>query len=196
MKRWQEILNTSYDRELSNVSQLFTPSQKLSSIGNALDAVFQFKGDFILVGGLARRFHSSPRNTGDIDLLFKGESELKEFLMSNREKFKQLRPHAIIVNGVEVDLITPEFLNIPCSIVEYIFSNYETDYTGGIKVASKEGIILLKLIRMSPTDDNDIRALIESGGKNLKVQDILNLVGENKEVIVDILNQSRMFLEE
>lgn len=193
--KWREIFTTEYDKEMDKISQLFTPFQKLSSIGNSLDLLFQFEGDFILVGGIARRFYSSPRNTGDIDILFRGEGELQEFLLKNKGKYKPLRKHAIMVSGVEVDLLTPEFLNINPPLVDYIFNNYEI--YENIKISPREGIILLKLMRMSPTDDNDIRALIESGGKNLKVQDILNLSGEGqREVINSLLNQSKMFLEE
>lgn len=195
MKNWRNTLNTTYDKELEKIANLFTPSQKLSSIGNALETVFQFQGDFVLVGGLARRFHSSPRNTGDIDILFQGENNLKEFLVKNSGKYKQIRQHSISVNGVEVDLLTPEFLNIDQDVVDYIFSTKE-NAGDNISVASKEGIILLKLRRLSPTDDNDIRALIEAGGKTLKINDILALAGNKKEVIQQILNQSKMFLME
>jgi hypothetical protein len=195
MKDWRNILNTEYDKDLDKVAQVFTPSQKLSSIGNALEAVFQFQGDFILVGGIARRFHSTPRNTGDIDILFKDESDLRKFLINNIGNYKKLRGHAIIVQGVEIDLLTSEFLQLPQEIIDYVFATKES-IENNISIASKEGIILLKLYRLSSTDDNDIRALIEAGGKNLKVDDILKLSGNKREVIQSILEQSKMFLEE
>lgn len=191
---WRDILNTPYDRDLEKINNLFTPSQRLSSIGISLEEVFTFKGNFILVGGLARRFHSSPRNTGDIDLLFKNEGDLSIFLTSNKGHYNKIRGHAIIVNGVEVDLLTPEFLQVPQSIIDYVF-NTSITIDNNIKVASKEGLILLKLYRLSPTDDNDIRALIEAGGKNLKVNDILSLVPSN-ESFQKILKQSKSFLED
>jgi hypothetical protein len=195
MKDRRNILNTDHDKDLEKIALLFTPSQKLSSIGNALETVFQFNGDFVLVGGLARRFHSSPRNTGDIDILFRNEGELEKTLVDNIGNYKQIRQHAISINGVEVDLLTPEFLGVPQEIINYIFETKEITESD-ISVASKEGIILLKLYRLSPTDDNDIRALIEAGGKNLKVNDIINLAEDKKEIIQQILEQSKMFLGE
>jgi hypothetical protein len=195
MKNWRNILNTNYDKELEKVARIFTPSQKLSSIGNALETLFQFQGDFILVGGIARRFHATPRNTGDIDILFKDENSLEKFLINNTGNYKKLRGHAITVQGVEIDLLTPMFLQIPQEIIDYVFDTKE-GIENNISIASKEGIILLKLYRLSPTDDNDIRALIEAGGKNLNVNDILRLSGNKKEIIESILEQSKMFLME
>jgi len=195
MDSWRDILNTKYDSDLEKVAQVFTPSQKLSSIGNALEAVFQFQGEFILVGGIARRFHSTPRNTGDIDILFRSDIYKDAFLSNNLGSYKQIRNHAILVEGVEVDLLTPEFIGVPQELINYIFETKE-NAGNNINVASKEGIILLKLYRLSPTDDNDIRALIEAGGRNLKVEDILKLSGNKKEAIQSILEQSKMFLTE
>ena len=195
MQNWRNVLNTTYDKELSQVGFLFTSNQKLSSIGISLEQVFNFKGNFVLVGGLARRFHSSPRNTGDIDLLFKNEKDLDLFLQQNRGNYKLLRKHAIIVNGTEVDLLTSEFLQIPQNIVDYVFTT-KVQIEDNISIASKEGLVLLKLYRLSPTDDNDIRAVIEAGGKNLQIADILFLSGDKRDKIEEILEQSYMFLEE
>ena len=195
MEGWRKILNTKYDKDLEKISNLFTTNHRLSSIGLALKRVFDFKGDFVLVGGLARRFHSTPRNTGDIDILFRNEEDLNLFLQQNLGNYKKLRNHAIIVDGVEVDLITPEFLKISQDIVNYVFTTKE-NAGDNINVASKEGMILLKLYRLSSTDDNDIRALIESGGKNLKLTDILFLAGGKKDIIENILTQSEMYLTE
>jgi len=195
-KDWREILNTPYDKQLESISKLFTTSHNLSTIGEVLEKVFSFEGDFILVGGLARRFHSSPRNTGDIDILFKTEVDKDSFLLINVGKYKKLREHAIMIDGVEVDLLTPEFLGINNNdLVNYIFSTKEITQ-GNISVVSKEALILLKLYRLSPTDDNDIRALIEAGGKSLNVSDILRLSGDKLPSIKSILNQSQQFLRE
>jgi hypothetical protein len=192
---WRYALDNDNNKQLDNIRNLFSALKIQSTFTEAFKILSLSFEPFVLVGGLSRSFYTSPRNTGDIDLLFDTEYDLKNFLHRQKGNYKQIRPHSIIMKGSEVDLLTSEFLGISSDIRNYVFETAKLSDLG-VMVASKEAIILLKLQRLSPTDDNDIRALIEAGGKDLKVNDILRLAKTNKEKIEEILEQSKMFLKE
>lgn len=96
----------------------------------------------VLIGGLAMSFYAKPRTTDDVDLLFLEPSDIPEEVPG----FKRYRAGAFQENAthVEVEVTTPySFENLPIAVVRKVLSTaVEFD---GLKVASREGMIALKL---------------------------------------------------
>jgi hypothetical protein len=124
-------------------------------VQHALDAWDQTQ-DCVLIGGLALSFYSAPRYTQDIDLLFLSKGKVPDAVAS----FKRVRPHSFQERQthVEVEVLTPEFLSIPKALVEKVF--HTAVKQGRWKVASREGLIALKLQRGNRQDQADIEKLV------------------------------------
>lgn len=114
-------------------------------------------GDFVLIGGLALSFHASPRYTTDIDLLFLENEQIP----ADVPGFKRIRPHAFEhrATGVEVEVLTPASLKVRRLLVEMVIQR--SLRVDGVKIASREGIIALKLCRGNLRDLGDIESLME-----------------------------------
>jgi hypothetical protein len=111
------------------------------------------KENYIIIGGIiALSYYIKPRYTEDIDLAFLSYDDIP----SNVFKFRRNREHSFehIKTGVEIELLTPEHLNRSYSFFETIFKNSKK--SDGIKIASPESLIALKLRRFNNTDQNDI----------------------------------------
>jgi predicted nucleotidyltransferase len=113
------------------------------------------KDNFVLIGGLCMSFYLKPRYTEDIDIIFLSENDLP----NNVYKFRKNRPHSFehIKTGVEVEIITPELINVERNFFEIVFQN--SIISDGIRVASPESLIALKLSRFSDSDRLDIKNL-------------------------------------
>jgi len=112
----------------------------------------------VLIGGLALSYHVRPRMTQDLDFLYLHERDVPTKVPG----FKRIRPHSFQHDKthVEVEIITPEFVNIPVDLVERVFST--ATISNGIRVASAAALTALKLFRLSLQDKADIVALIKS----------------------------------
>ena len=123
----------------------------------------------VLIGGLALSYYVKPRYTSDIDLLFFSEDDIP----SEIEGFKHNREHAFThkETHVEVEVVTPKYLSIPNDIVKFVTDNAKI--VDGIKIASKEGLILLKLQRKSLQDLADIEHLLKTGADLNKITKFL-----------------------
>lgn len=145
--------------------------------------------DCILIGGLALSYYIKPRTTFDIDMLFLNELEIP----TNVNNFKRTREQAFQHNRthVEIELITPEFINTPQNVIDKVF---ETALNiDGIKVTSISGLIALKLGRFKLTDQSDISLLVEYSQSTNKEIDlsIFNLSQDRLNKYEDLLKRIR-----
>jgi hypothetical protein len=117
----------------------------------------------ILIGGLAMSFYAKPRTTDDVDMLFVHTSDIPNEVMG----FKRYRPGAFREHDthVDIELTTPaSFDNLPIEVVRKVIGT-AVDYDG-LKVASREGMIALKLCgaqtpRRMHKDLGDVVLLLE-----------------------------------
>lgn len=120
-----------------------------------------------LCGGLAVGVHARPRGTQDVDIILAGEDSLFPFMSKVSDKFKKTRDHAMVhkTTGVEVELLTPEFLKVKSSIIQAAISRSSLSPVGGssIPVVSREGLVALKLCRGSYQDMADIESILKGG---------------------------------
>jgi hypothetical protein len=121
----------------------------------------------VIIGGIALAYHHIPRYTQDLDVLYLHKDNIPKEV----EGFKRTRSGAYEhkKTGVEVELVTSEFVNVPHNIIEKVFDT--AIQLDNLKIASKSGLIALKLIAIpsrsskakSLQDKVDIMNLIESG---------------------------------
>lgn len=118
--------------------------------------------NYVLIGGLALSYYLKPRYTEDVDLIFISPSEIPKSVY----KFRRNMPHSFehIRTGVEVELLTPDYMDRPDSFFDIIFNN--SIISDGIKVASPESLIALKLRRFNNKDINDISELYKYMNEN------------------------------
>lgn len=112
----------------------------------------------VLIGGLAISYYNKPRTTQDVDLLFLNGSDIPKEVKG----FKRTRNHAFqhSVTHVEIEVITPEYINTDKKLVGEIYDNAKM--VSGIRVATPSGIIASKLGRYSRQDQADIEELIKN----------------------------------
>ena len=113
----------------------------------------------VLIGGLALSYYASPRFTQDIDFLILSKNEIPVQVKG----FTRIRDHTFQHNKthVLVDLITPAHKNIPEHIARKVIET--AIEKNGIKIASTDGIIAIKLFRLAMRDKADIISLIKTG---------------------------------
>lgn len=113
--------------------------------------------DAVLIGGLALSYYMKPRYTSDGDFLFLNESAIPESVNG----FKRTRKHAFEhkKTGVEIEVITPQYINMDPALAKAIFDTAVKH--DGTRVASPSGIIAAKLGRFKPRDQADILELHE-----------------------------------
>lgn len=124
-----------------------------------LDWTKHSKRGGIVIGGCALGVYTRPRTTTDADILYlDGEAALPVTV----EKFKKTRAHAFThkETGVEIETLTPEYLKLSSDVVDYVKAHVEK--SGGIEIASKTSIILLKAQRLSHQDKADIFELFKT----------------------------------
>lgn len=119
----------------------------------------------ILVGGMAVAYWARNRRTEDADFMFLTESRLLQSKASQLNyftKFKTLTDHMIEhkKTGVTIDLLTPEFIKLPKKYAGYIYRNSVMD--SEVRIASIEGLILMKLNSGRTNDLGDIEMLLEN----------------------------------
>ncbi len=114
----------------------------------------------VLIGGLALSYHGKARYTEDGDFLFLSAGDFPDEVPG----FKRTRPHCFRHNEshVEIEILDPVFLKMDEGQAKKIFDTaIESD---GIKVASREGLIVSKLGRFNRRDQGDIEHLVEMPG--------------------------------
>lgn len=130
------------------------PSEVLQTLDDWKNS---YDGNYVLIGGVCLSFYLKPRYTEDIDLMFLTEEDIPK----NVYKFRKNRPHSFehIKTGVEVEMVTPELINGNTSLFKSVFDN--SIISDGIRIASPESLIALKLGRFSDTDKMDIKNLYD-----------------------------------
>lgn len=118
----------------------------------------------VLIGGLALSFYGKPRHTMDVDMIYVTDQQIPQTVNG----FKRIRDHSFQHNKthVEIEVLSASFLGIPTSLVQYVIQTAEE--SDGVKIASKSGLVALKLQRCELQDQADIEQLIKIGGINLK----------------------------
>lgn len=117
----------------------------------------------VLIGGLALSYYIKPRSTIDGVFLFVSDAEIPIEIPG----FKRSRPGAFLhkVTHVEIEVLTPEKINMPKALAEKIVSTAVQH--NGVKVASREGLIVSKLLRFKLQDRTDISELLKLGPVDL-----------------------------
>jgi len=143
--------------------------------------------NWALIGGLAVGFHSRPRGTQDVDILLKSGGDIDK-LVHMLKSFKRHRSHAFEhkKTGVEVEVLTPEFLNIDSSIVSKAIETSEKHNLKGsqVPVVSKAGLVALKLQRGKRQDLADIESVL-SKDRSIDCSEY-NLTEEQKKTLEEI----------
>lgn len=150
------------------VKTLFKENENPNSLKIAVDDISSILGtDWVLVGGLSLGYHADPRGTDDIDIMIYSEENLDNVKFSMARKFKRIagRNHAVIHKdtGVEVEILTPEFLKIPSSIIKKAIEDAIVD--DGLRIITKEGLVATKLCRGDFKDLGDIETLVKKYGQ-------------------------------
>ncbi len=132
--------------------------------------------NFVLIGGLAVGCYGISRNTTDIDIAVLSEKNIDEIENNLKSKFKRTRKHALEHKkiGVEIEFITPEFININPDIIKKIIKTARIDNIDGIKikVAKPKYLIALKLFRA--IDSKNLKSKIDQ----FDIQNLTNLYGK------------------
>lgn len=194
---WRDILDSDYQKKLFEISSIFS-SGSVKSFGSMLDVIDvirQYSGKILIIGGIARSYYTSARNTSDIDLLFSSETDVQMFLSLMSGKYKRIpgRNHVVKILSIEVELLTPEFLQLDSSISDFVFSTKVLTDTD-LYVPSVEGFILLKCMRMSQTDEDDIRAVVQSHSSSIDFIKIYNLLSlERRTRLENLVKENKGF---
>ena len=140
----------------------------------------------ILVGGMAVVYWARDRQSGDdTDCMFLTESRLLQRKSTYLEKFRQITPHIIEHKETRtiLDLLSLKIINLPDTYLSYIYSNSIID--SGIRIASIEGLILMKLSSGRRNDLVDIEMLLENPKCDLKK--ISNIINKDHWEVLKIL---------
>lgn len=155
--------------------------------------------NYVIIGGVALSYYTKPRYTEDIDLAFLSYDEIPNDVF----KFRRNREHSFehIKTGVEIELLTSKHLDRSYNFFKVIFENSKE--SDGIKIASPESLIALKLRRFSNTDQNDITELYKYCVENnleidLKKYELSNTEYDNYNKLIsnidDVINENLYML--
>lgn len=156
-------------------------NQVLTALSDFKELSKSYKNPVILVGGLAVDYWCRSRKTDDIDIFFLTQARLPRKIWYGSTNFKPFssssedHPARLYhkTTGIEIDLITPKEVGLPSRYASYIYKTAISD--NGFKIASPEGIILMKLISWRPKDQVDVTMLLEVPSIDLiKIDSILS----------------------
>lgn len=157
-------------------SKLFTESIVVPEIEKALkDWKNNTNSKYVIIGGIAVSFWTRPRTTMDIDILFKNDAAIPKSV----ELFKRHRKHSFESKkyGVEIEILSPEFLKIPNGIWESLWDT--SRIKEGFRIASPSGLVALKAFRIHANKTNI--------SKNEKAsQDIADIISLNSRHDIDL----------
>ena len=122
---------------------------------------------YVLIGGLIVGYYTRPRMTDDIDALFMKESDIPTHVAG----FIRHRKHAFEHKkyGVEIETLTPEFINQNNDLVKKIFET--SIIRDGARIASPAGLIALKIKRHNFQDIADIDSILSVHDHVVDIQD-------------------------
>ncbi len=138
-------------------------------VQHALKKWIKNSGTGVLIGGLALSFYAKPRETTDIDLMFLSDEAVPKQVPGFRKH--RARAFEDIETNVEIEVCSPKSFHVP----EWIFQRVEKESkeVNGIKVASAEGMIVLKLYSADEhkrrlKDMADIVAILENNDVDIR----------------------------
>lgn len=117
----------------------------------------------VLIGGLALSYYVKPRQTNDGDFLYLLRSDIPTEVPG----FKRTRPGAYLhkETHVEIEVLIPKAINVSNALAtKVVATSVEKD---GFRIASRAGLIAIKLGRFSLQDRADISALFKLGALDL-----------------------------
>lgn len=152
VEKWYNINDGTRSLMESIVVPEVAAALKAFQIGHGSD-------NAVLIGGLALSFYSLPRTTQDVDFLFMSAGQIPSFV----DGFKKTRDHAFThkQTGVEIEVLDPVFLKMSEQLAQVVFDT--ANLIDNIRIASKSGLVALKLGRWSRQDQADIEALFKTG---------------------------------
>lgn len=153
----------------------------VDSLASALDDVVSVLGqsgiDYVLIGGLATGYRCRPRYTNDIDLILDVPQVALPALLERlrdrgfefdaRQVAEEFTRHHMAVlwrDGVRLDWLRP-VLPAYRHVLERAVA--EPGPNGSIRVATAEGLILLKLFAFRLQDQTDIESLVAANRETL-----------------------------
>jgi hypothetical protein len=138
-----------------------------------ISALAEYDIEYAVCGGVAMAIHGLPRATVDIDLLIKPEDEERIYVAVEALGFRiRAKPMHFDHGRMEIRRITKvdpvgDTLMLDLLLVTSALENVwrgriivESEF-GAICVVSREGLIALKSGRMSGTDQDDIKRLLD-----------------------------------
>lgn len=121
------------------------------------------KHKWALAGGLAVSVYNRPRATMDIDIIVPSEGAVGDIATDISSKFKRPRDHCFRHKGsdVEIDVLTPDFINADPKLFQSAMDTAEIQIVGGIeiKVVDPRHLVAMKLDRFKHIDRHDIEQL-------------------------------------
>jgi len=137
-------------------SRTLFESIAIPEVSKALEDWSRSTQDCVLIGGCAVGYYAKPRSTFDVDVLFLTDSDIPLSV----DGFKKTRGHAFQHNKthVEIELVTPELIHISRHLVQKVFDTARV--SDGVRIASPQGLVALKLGRFSRQDQTDIETLM------------------------------------
>lgn len=151
-----------------------------SALDDVVDVIVHAGVDYVLIGGLATGFRSRPRYTKDIDLLIDVPSVVlpavldslghRGFEFDMRQVIEEFTLHHMTVlwrDRVRLDLLKPV---LPAYRHVLERATTEEGPNGPIRVATAEGLILLKLLAFRLQDQTDIEALVAANRDSLDLE--------------------------
>ena len=166
----------------------FSSNQPLRQTLKDLATLLNGSVKWTLCGGLAVGVRARPRGTDDVDILIENDATINKVAILSQSLFKHNRLHALVHKkiGVEVDLVTPEFIKVDSSIVLTAIDTATIANLGGVSVPTitTDGLIALKLGRSSTQDIADIESVVKNN-KNIDLSQY-NLGEKENKLFEDI----------
>lgn len=137
----------------------------------------------VLISGLAISHWVKPRSTQDIYVLYIDDYSSPDEVPG----FKRVRPHCFRNKDthVEVEILSSEFLGLNKDLVREVVKNAVG--SDGIKVASPEGLVALKLARFSRQDQADIESLMKYKGENFDMSPYEKFLSDEQKARLEVI---------
>jgi hypothetical protein len=154
-----------------------TEQDLVQGLAAAAEALAQHRIQYAVIGGMAAGYRSQPRFTKDLDFLLQvPQLQLAGLLQTLEERGFQFERDAVIRDWTQHHMAALAYHGIPVDWLKPVLPIYqhvldrateETWQGHAIRVASPEGLILLKLLAYRTQDLLDIENLVAAQGDSL-----------------------------
>jgi hypothetical protein len=157
--------------------QAISEQDLIDALANSAAVFSERQVRYAIIGGMATGFRSQPRFTKDVDILLQVAQIALPALLADLgrrgfdfdelaviREWTQHHMATISYHGIRVDLLKPV---LPAYLHILDRATTETWLDHPIRVASAEGLILLKLLAFRTQDVLDIENLVAVTGKSL-----------------------------